>query len=415
MKGVKIKNSCRCCKSKKLIKYLNLGLQPLANSYHKNEKLPRYELAVNLCTNCFNSQLSVVVDPDSMFKNYLYVSGTTKTFRDHTKKLAANAVRRFSRKNLTVLDIACNDGTQLEHFRQLGCRVVGVDPAENLRIITKRKNIPVEVDYWRPKLAEKYKDSIDIMTGTNVFAHVNDLDEFLTACKIALKEDGVLILEFPYADKMIEYNEFDTVYHEHLSYFLVNSFNTLVRRLGFYIDDVLQTKIHGGSIRFFIKKGGIQNTTKVDRLIREEKAKGLLDVVTYKKFSARVKKNKKDMKELMLKLSKNNCKVIGYGASAKGNTMLNYFKIKPDYIVDDNKLKWGYKTPGMNIPIVSPSEIAKEKGQLYIIVLSWNFFNEIAKKVQKIALNNDSIKLITYVPNINIYHIKKVITYEISA
>src|SRR5258705_9897564 len=244
----KKKTYCRCCKQKNLLLYLNLGKQPLANSYHKGEKLPNIPLEVMLCKNCFHNQLSVVVDPDSMFRNYLYVSGTTDTFKNHTKQLAKDAVARIKSKKIHVLDIACNDGTQLEYFREFKCDVMGVDPAENLRPITEKKKIPVIVDYWTKKVANTLSKQFDIITGTNVFAHVDDLDEFLLASKIALKEKGLLILEFPYADNMVTHNEFDTVYHEHLSYFLVNSFKILVERLGFHILDIRRTPIHGGSI-----------------------------------------------------------------------------------------------------------------------------------------------------------------------
>ncbi|MDO8270204.1 MAG: class I SAM-dependent methyltransferase [Candidatus Levybacteria bacterium] len=397
---MKEKNICRCCKGKELLTYLNLGNQPLANSYHKGKKLPVYPLVVNLCTQCFHSQLSVVVNKERMFKNYLYVSGTTDTFRNHTKKLAEDAIKRFDKKNLSVLDIACNDGTQLEYFRDFGCDVMGVDPAENLRSITKEKNINVVVDYWTEKVADLIGKKFEIITGTNVFAHVNDLDQFLNASRIALKKNGLLILEFPYADKMIEHNEFDTVYHEHLSYFLVNSFATLAKRKGFQIVDVLQTSIHGGSIRFFLKAGDDQHCDKVKKLIKEEEMKGLLSVGSYKQFSQRVKKNKKNMIILIENLKKKNKTVVGYGASAKGNTMLNYFKLKLDYIVDDNELKWGYKTPGRNIPIVSPSAIAEAKDELHVVVLSWNFYNEIVRKVLTLKKKNVKVNFLLYVPDV---------------
>lgn len=399
---MKEKEFCRCCKKKKLIKYLNLGVQPLANSYHKGEKLDRFPLHVNVCSNCFHSQLSVVVDKDSMFRNYLYVSGTTETFRKHTKALAKDAVGRFKKSKLNVLDIACNDGTQLEYFRELGCYVMGVDPAENLRSITQEKKIEVIVDYWTEKVAKNMGKKFDIMTGTNVFAHVDNLDQFLNAAKIALKKDGLLILEFPYADKMVEHNEFDTVYHEHLSYFLVNSFSTLATRMGFRIVDILQTQIHGGSIRFFLKNEDGQHCEKVHQLIQNEEKKGLLSVSTYKEFSKRVKKNKKDMNEIVGKLRGKCKKIIGYGASAKGNTMLNYFRLKLEYIVDDNNLKWGYQTPGQNIPIKDPNVISNEKGEIYVVVLSWNFFNEIAKKILKLKNSQSKITFILYVPDVQL-------------
>lgn len=392
---------CRCCKSKELLLYLDLGNQPLANSYLKgSKKLKEYPLKVNLCSNCFHSQLSVVVNPDDMFLDYLYVSGTTQTFRNHCKNLAKDAVRRFPKKSLDVLDIACNDGTQLEYFRELGCSVQGVDPAVNLRSITKKKKISVAVEYWTPRVAKKLNKKYSIITGTNVFAHVDDLDEFLKASKIALADDGLLILEFPYAVQMVKHNEFDTVYHEHLSYFLVHSFKALMDRVGFKIVDVLQTPIHGGSIRFFIKKGSGKHVKKVEAFVKKEKNNGLLRTSTYIAFSKRVAKNKNDLKELVISLKKKNKKVIGYGASAKGNTMLNFFKIKPEYIVDDNSLKWDYKTPGMSILIKDPEILTKEKEDLYIIILSWNFYNEIVKKI--ISLHGESYgdRALLYVPKV---------------
>jgi SAM-dependent methyltransferase len=383
-----------------------LGKQPLANSYHKGEKLPTYPLEVMVCKNCFHSQLSKVINPDSMFRNYLYVSGTTKTFRDHCLQLAKDAVKRFPKRNLSVLDIACNDGTQLAYFRDLGCSVFGVDPAENLRKITLEKKIPVDVAYWTKKVAHKINKKFDIITGTNVFAHVNDLDEFLDGVKIALAPNGVFIVEFPYANKMIENNEFDTVYHEHLSYFLVNSFKTLMDRKGLYIDDIIQTSIHGGSIRFFVKIGSKQHCKKTFLLIEDEKNKGLFAIKTYQHFLSQVKKNKMNLKKLLNTLRKSNHTVIGYGASAKGNTMLNYFKIKLDYIVDDNPLKWGYKTPGRDIPIENPEKIKLEKDGLQVLVLSWNFCNEIIKNVMSLRGKNRHDNYITYIPTIKSAPIK---------
>ena len=412
---MKEKNICRCCKKKNLVLYLDLGMQPLANCYHKGERLPRFPLRVNVCENCFHSQLSVVVNKELMFKNYLYVSGTTSTFRKHTKDLAINAVRRFKREDLDVLDIACNDGTQLEYFRDLGCNVMGVDPAENLRSITINKKIDVVVDYWTRSVAKKISKKFDIITGTNVFAHVDNLDEFLKASKIALKKGGILILEFPYADKMIMHNEFDTVYHEHLSYYLVNSFRILIERMGFFIEDVMQTPIHGGSIRFFVKEGKKKHSKKINYLIDMEKKKGLFKTATYREFGIRVKKNKNEMKSLMKQIKEKGNRVVGYGASAKGNTMLNFFKISLDYIVDDNSFKWGFMTPGRNILIKNPEELAKEKRRLYIVVLSWNFYNEIAKKIRELRGRDTKDICIMYIPKIKQIPLRKSSSFLISA
>ncbi len=395
----KKKSFCRCCRGKNLLLYLDLGKQPLANSYHKGEKLPLAPLEVVLCRDCFHNQLSVVVDPDFMFRNYLYVSGTTDTFRKHTKDLAADAVKRINKKKLSVMDVACNDGTQLEYFRDLGCSVIGVDPALNLRPITKKKKINVLVEYWTQDVASKYTGKFDIITGTNVFAHVDDVDEFLKASKIALAQDGILILEFPYANNMVSHNEFDTVYHEHLSYFLVNSFRKLTERMGFHIYDIMRTPIHGGSIRFFVKKGIGQHCEKVDDLIREEKKKGLLKIQTYKAFAKNVQQNKADMIKLLDNLKRKGKKVIGYGASAKGNTMLNYFKIDLEYVIDDNDLKWDYKTPGRDIPIRGPKTLTSEKEDLHVVIMSWNFYNEIIRRISALRKNRNDYSIL-YVPKV---------------
>lgn len=405
---------CRSCKRKDLLLYLDLGKQPLANSYHKENNLPRYPLEVMLCTNCYHSQLSIVIDPDSMFRDYLYVSGTTQTFRKHCSDLAKDAVSRIKKKSINVLDIACNDGTQLEYFRNLGCSIYGVDPAFNLRKITKQKKIPVLVEYWTKHAALSFKKKFDIITATNVFAHVDDIDQFLKACRLALAKDGIIVIEFPYAKNMVKHNEFDTIYHEHLSYFLVNSFSTLASRLGFQIIDVLETPIHGGSIRFFIKDHIGRHSSKVEECIKNEGKRGLFKFSTYKRFSESVIKNKNRLEQITKKLRKRNKKIIGYAASAKGNTMLNYVDIDLDYIVDDNSLKWDFKTPGKNIPIVSPHIMKQEKDELYIVILAWNFYKEIAKHIVEIRGKRQDY-CIMYVPNAKILTLLEASKVAISA
>lgn len=392
--------ACRCCGANNLFLYLNLGKQPLANSYHKGDKLKKYPLEVTLCQNCFHSMLSVVIKPELMFKNYLYVSGTTETFQNHCRELAKDAVTRIKKKKISILDIACNDGTQLEFFRELGCDIYGVDPAENLREITVKKNIPVIVDYWGEKVVKKLGKRFNLITGTNVFAHVDRIDMFLAACFLALENDGILILEFPYGNNMIKFNEFDTVYHEHLSYFLVNSFATLASRMKFHIIDLVQTPIHGGSIRFFLKKGANKHSKKITTLIHKEGESGLFDIQTYKRFAKNVAKNRNDLRKLVSDLKKNGKRVLGYGASAKGNTMLNYFNLDLDYVVDDNPLKWGFVTPGRNIPIKSPKFLREEEENLYIIIMSWNFYKEIINKIKQLRGNKYRDSAIIYIPKI---------------
>ncbi len=398
--------NCRCCGHYRLIKYLDLGMQPLANSYHKGEKLPTFPLEVLYCDHCFHNQLSVVVDPDEMFKNYLYVSGTTHTFRDHCRRLAFDAVNYYNDyshlglgilmdcwKPPKVLDIACNDGTLLGYFKEIGCNVIkGIDPAANLRKLTEEKGIDVVVDYWRKDidLGEKF----NIITGTNVFAHVDDIQGFLTACVNHLEDWGFIILEFPYCREMIEKREFDTVYHEHLSYFLVSPLVQLIKKYEeLRIHDIVLTPIHGGSIRFVLRKRAGEHCDKLYKMMAEEEH--LLKSETYEEFSKAVEGQKSSLNRFL----ETKDTVVGYGASAKGNTMLNHFGVDLKYIVDDNPMKWDYLTPGRDIPIYSPDKLAEEEGPLYVLLLAWNFAEEIKKKVRAIRAGKTT-HFVHYVPKL---------------
>lgn len=402
------RTTCRCCGSQSLKTYLDLGGQPLANSYHKGaESLPAYPLRVNVCTYCWHSQLSHVVPPDEMFRNYLYVSGTTKTLKDHFEELAYRTTAGHSLdtgggrsyRDFRVLDIACNDGTLLEQFRKVGCRVFGVDPAENLRDLTRRKEIPVIVDYWSMRLAETM-EPFDIITAVNVAAHVDDFADFLEGCKRALKPDGVVVVEVPYAADMIRKREFDTIYHEHLSYFLVGPFEYIVEIHGFYIADMTWSKIHGGSLRFTLKLGGLGPCNRAMFMRQEEARVGLTSHMAYADFSRDVDRTRSDFNDLLSYERAHGHAIVGYGASAKGNTALNFFGIKLDYIVDDNPMKHGYLTPGMDIPIRPPSALAEDRRDLAIVVLSWNFAKEIAGKIAALRPGRPNDRVIVYVPRV---------------
>jgi len=334
------------------------------------------------------------------------VSGTSQTFQEHCIDLAVDTKSRLSIKAPLVLDIACNDGTLLDHFRGIGCNVAGVDPAENLRKITKAKNIPVHVDYWNEGVADRIGEKFDIITATNVFAHVNNPFVFLSECKKATEEHGVIVIEFPYAAKMFQDCEFDTIYHEHLSYFLVNSFATLVDRVeGLMIQDVVQTPIHGGSIRFVLRKSNMQSHHNgiMHDLIREEYHHNLFKTSTMVDFGSQAYENRAKFLLAMLQLGKEKKKVIGYGASAKGNTALNFFNVdhtQVSYIVDETPQKQGLLTPGSNIPIVAPDVLEHEEEELYVIMSAWNFKDEILHKIQQLV--RVPFHPIFYVPEVTI-------------
>lgn len=393
--------ACRSCKSTRLWKYLDLGEQPLANSYHRaQEQLPTFPLQVLLCEECYLSQLSIVVDPALMFSTYLYVSGTTTTFRNHCKDLADDAISRLPQRRLRVLDIAANDGTLLMEFRLRGCEVVGVDPAENLRTIAEGKGIRSIVGYWNSESASASGGEFDIITATNVFGHVHDLDGFLRTSRIALKEDGMLILEFPYCERMVRNCEFDTIYHEHLSYFLLSPLRQLIWRHGFQVSDIRSTSIHGGSLRLYLECGSDRNVVaSVDKLAHNEAARGLLSREPYAVFARQARDNAMELKQQVDELRSAGRRIIGYGASAKGNTMLNYAGLSLEYIVDDNPLKWGWRTPGRNIPIEPVRRLAEESADLEIVLLAWNFEKEVAARILCQRPYRDD-HLLLYVPNV---------------
>lgn len=394
----KEKLNCICCDSVNLIQVLDLKDQPLANSYHTiDEKLDNFPLKLNLCNNCYHLQLSHIVNPDLLFKNYLYVSGTTKTLLSYFDWFASY-VKEYSPKSETVLEIACNDGSQLNSFKNLGYKTYGIDPAENLHSISV-KNHDVVCDYFDKKHFEGKK--FDIIVGQNVFAHNENAKKFLDDCDELMNNDSLLFIQTSQAE-MIQQNQFDTIYHEHLSFFNINSFNELVKRTKLYLIDVIKTPIHGTSYLFILSKKNIRPTL-IKNLISLEKSYGLLTIETYKKYENNVNKIVNDFKNKIKEYRELNYKIIGYGAAAKGNTFLNFADIKLDSIIDDNKLKQGLYTPGTNTIIVSVDILNTfdKNDKILFIPLAWNFFNEIKTRINKVH-NNQNDRYLRYFPKVEI-------------
>lgn len=368
-----ILNRCLCCDSSNLRSVLDLGNQPLANSYHKQEeKLDSYPLVLNLCRNCFHLQLTVAVDPDLMFKNYLYVSGTSKTLRHYFKSFAKK-LKEQQPNATSVLDIACNDGSQLDEFAKLGLDTYGIDPAENLFPISSAKGHKVYCDYFNKKSIKNIDKKFDIILAQNVFAHNANPLEFLEAAKKILNSNGTIYIQTSQAH-MIRNNEFDTIYHEHISFFNINSMKELCKRAGLHLVNSWYEDIHGTSYVFEIDKMGMSgaNDGFEQYLYKKE---------TYDKYAKRCYQIRDDFNSTIKDLSKSHM-LVGYGAAAKGNTFLNFTKAYLNYIVDDNPLKWELLTPGSNIPIVGPKILNTHNGLPVIYIpLAWNFFNEIKNKV----------------------------------
>jgi 2-polyprenyl-3-methyl-5-hydroxy-6-metoxy-1,4-benzoquinol methylase len=392
------KKTCISCDNKNLIEILDLKNQPLANTYHSNtEILPEFPLKLNLCTDCYHLQLSHIVNPDLLFKNYLYVSGTSKTLRDYFEWFSKFIGLYTQKTKGSILDIACNDGTQLDFFKKNGWETYGVEPATNLFEICS-KNHEVVCDYFNNKCFDK---KFDVILAQNVFAHNENAKQFLDDCYNLMDDDSLLFIQTSQSE-MINNNQFDTIYHEHLSFFNVNSFNELSKRTKLNLIDVVKTPAHGISYVFVLSKK-IKQEVLVQNHIDVEKERGLLSQKTYTNYRENVLDIVNTFIKSIEKYREDGYKIIGYGAAAKGMTFLNFANVKLDYIIDDNPMKQGLYTPGGNIQIKSVDFLSEydENDRIVFIPLAWNFFNEIKERIKKVRDNDNDI-YIKYFPKYSV-------------
>ena len=394
--------NCRVCGSFDLREYLDLGKQPTPNKLlsSKNEEFPRYPLEVLYCTQCSLSMLSVVVSPEIMYKDYPYQSSVSSTFKAHCSELAIKLKKYFSKKPL-VLDIASNDGCLLGEFKNNGFDVIGVEPAKNLSDIANGKGIKTINSFWGEHLTRKIP-LCDVITATNVFAHVDDLGSFTRAVTNTLSENGIFVLEVPYLFDLLSNNQFDTIYHEHLSYFLFNPIRRILELSGMRAFRVERIPIHGGSIRVYASKDGRIPDDSVAEIEDLEYASGLHSFRTYKKYTKNLKNLKDYFVSLLKDLKNQKKKVMGYGASAKGISLMNYCGIDSSHIseiVDDTPSKQGKFTPGGAIPIVSKDRFDTNHPD-YIALLSWNFSAELKEKTKGHKLRGG--KYIVPIPQVRI-------------
>lgn len=389
----KVNYLCLCCGNGQLFTALDLNDQPLANSYlkSKNEQEYRYPLKLRYCKLCTHLQLEIAVDPDLLFKNYLYVSGTSNTLK-HYFKTFVDIVQEYT-DGKKVLDIACNDGTQLDAFKERGYDTHGIDPAENLYELSS-KNHNVICNYFNESAIEGLDKNFDIITAQNVFAHVSTPLKFLEDCKKLLAPNGFIFIQTSQAN-MVENNEFDTIYHEHISFFSVRSFCRLAERAGLNVIDVRKTPVHGTSFLFVLSSGG------EDRSLEFVKKEKKIDSVVLEKYAANVNKIKFKLDAKIKTYRALGYAIVGYGAAAKGNTLINFVHIDMDYIVDDNPLKQGLFTPGKKIPIKPPEFIGLETRKILLVPLAWNFFDEIKEKVK--TIKDEGVKYLKYFPEVEIF------------
>ena len=395
-------DNCLACDSEDLRTILDLGLQPLANSYHTGEDLPKYPLQLNVCQKCFHLQLSCAVNPDLMFKNYLYVSGTSETLRKYFDEFAAITLGYFPTAK-KVLDIACNDGTQLDSFAKIGLNTFGIDPAENLYNECQVKGHEVICDYFNQETVHKFKgEKFDIITAQNVFAHTRFEEDFLLSCKEIMHDQTFLFIQTSQSNMVVN-NEFDTIYHEHISFFNTRSMKTLVERCGLFLHNVFKTDVHGTSYVFVISKKELGELEGVTDNLKSEEASGLYNTLTYPKYALNCYMATFYLKEKIEDLKKEGYLIVGYGAAAKGNTLLNFGSIDLDFILDDNPLKQDLLTPGRDIIIKNPeviSELPNDKKIAYI-PLAWNFYSEIKSRIKRIRESKLDI-FVRYFPHLNI-------------
>ncbi len=393
----KVRKDCKVCHSTKLKKFLSLGNMPLPNAFLTKEQVDskvekKYPLDVMFCTECHMVQLAQVVNAPNMFADYAYFTGASEPIRKHFDNMAESIVNEYKLgEGSLVVDIGSNDGTLLQGFKSRGVKVLGIDPAENVAKYANSKGIETVCGYFGKTIAGQIilrKGHADIITATNVFAHIDDLDYFISSVQILLKQGGVFIFEVPYLLDMLDNMEFDTIYHEHLSYFAINPLMVLFARFGMNIIKIEQMNVHGGTIRIHVRKEDVYSKV-AEPYINEEVGYGLDKLEIYKEFAVNIRALKLALKDKLILLKKQGARVIGYGAAAKGNVLLNYCGIGSDlieYIADTTPYKQGLYSPGMHIPIKSFDNYYKEPPK-YTLLLAWNYADTILRKEVKYKLN----------------------------
>lgn len=411
MKAEEINFKCRSCTSNKGEIVLDLGIQPLANNLLNKSDLdkpePKFPLRLAVCKSCWLMQIVDTVPPVKLFSEYLYFSSFSETMVEHSRKAVERYIKEFNlNKDSFAIEIASNDGYLLKNFVDAKIPCLGIEPAKNIAEVAIKKGIPTVVEFFGEQYARTLVaegKQADIIIANNVFAHAPNINDFVKGLKIALKPTGTIVLEFPYGVEMVEKTEFDTIYHEHVFYFTLNTLMPVFAQNGLQIFNVERLPIHGGSLRLFI--GTPHNhfiSDSVKMLLEEEEQKGIKNIEFYERFAKRVQKLKKELFSLIYDLKTKEKKIAAYGASAKGSTLLNYFQLNKsiiDFIADKSIYKQGKFSPGMHIPIVPTDWLVKEKPD-FTLLLTWNFADEILKQQEKYRKQGG--KFIIPIPDIKI-------------
>ena len=397
---------CLACGSNALFQFLDLDSQPLANSFHtKSDSILSYPLALKCCSDCFHSQLSVSVDPTVLFSDYVYVSGTTVTLRAYFEEFADDLERRLG-PSLRVIEIASNDGSLLSILNSRGHSTLGIDPAANLCAISSASGVNTICAFWPSNLPAFLKSDSDAIIAMNVFAHVPDPLSFLAGLKAVMNSKTRVLIQTSQSN-MIQNCEFDTTYHEHLSFFNVKSMKALVARAGLVLTDVTTVPVHGVSYLWEIMLEDESRVTEnVLSRFEKEETDGLYEEDIYRAFDAKAKNIIAKTVQELSKLQDEGYRLVGYGAAAKGNTFLNASGIQLECVVDDNPGKQGLLCPGSRIEVVAMEATVADSRKTAYLVPAWNFKNEIAMRISKVRANPDDL-LVTYFPRLEVTRISE--------
>ncbi|OAJ73905.1 SAM-dependent methyltransferase [Brevibacillus sp. SKDU10] len=403
---------CRFCHSLLTHTFLDLGVSPLANSFISPDRAddmePFYPLHAYVCDKCFLVQVGQFESPDQIFNHYLYFSSYSSSWLSHAQKYTEMAIARFHlHHHSQVIEIASNDGYLLQYFHKHNIRTLGIEPAKNLAKICNDKGIPTRADFFGERLAkqlvqEGYKG--DLIVANNVLAHVPELHDFIAGLKILLQPNGIITIEFPHVLQLILGKQFDTIYHEHFSYFSLLSVQSILSSHELKVVDVEEIPTHGGSLRLFVKHSKDEEPIQpsVAKILEKEQAHGLHQLSTYLEFSKKVEQMKIDILSFFIKAHDMKKKIVGYGAPAKGNTLLHFCGIGKEllpYTVDQNPHKQGLILPGSRIPIKNPDEIQRTQPD-FVLILPWNLKAEIMDECSYIR--NWGGKFVVLVPEVEV-------------
>ena len=385
---------CRLCGATLIHTFVDLGMTPLCEAFvapeHLNSMEPIYPLRPRVCHECFLVQLEEYVSPETIFTDYAYFSSYSDTWVEHARNYVAMAIERFGLgAHSFVAEVASNDGYLLQHVVEAGIRALGIEPAANVAEVAVARGIPTVVEFFgldEARVLVEEHGGADLLVANNVLAHTPRLNDFIAGLAVFLAEDGVVTLEFPHLLRLITENQFDTIYHEHYSYF---SFSTAERALaihGLVVFDVEELSTHGGSLRIFACHATDQSkvvSRRVEELRAREQAAGVTDLATYQAFDDRVRDTKRELLQFLTVMKRSGKRIAAYGAAGKGNTLLNYCGIGTDlidFVVDRNPHKQGTYTPGTHIPICHPDALREAQPDL-VLILAWNLQDEITSQV----------------------------------